>query len=75
MCYRALDKDRCHENSHRLLMLCYARMGQRDRAMRQYRLCEKVLGQEYGTSPSPETRFLYENLLGGPARTPATRGT
>src|ERR687893_300537 len=49
-CYRALEKDRCHDNSHRLLMTCYARMGQRDRAIWQYRLCESVLGQEYGTS-------------------------
>ena len=62
-CYRALEKDRCHEDSHRLLMTCYARMGQRGRAMRQYRLCERVLGQEYGTSPSPETRALYQGLL------------
>ena len=62
-CYRALEEDRCHEDSHRLLMTCYARMGQRDRAIRQYRLCEKVLGQEYGASPSPETRHLYQGLL------------
>ena len=74
-CYRGLKKDRCHENSHRLLMTCYARMGQRAKAIRQYRLCESVMGQEYGTSPSPETRSLYENLLGGPTRAPATRAT
>jgi DNA-binding SARP family transcriptional activator len=62
-CYRALEKDRCHEGSHRLLMRCYARMGQRDRALRQYRLCERVLGHEYGSSPSPETRSLHRALL------------
>lgn len=62
-CYRALEKDRCHEDSHRLLMTCYARMGQRARAMRQYHLCEKVLVREYGTSPSPDTRTLYQTLL------------
>src|ERR687894_18576 len=62
-CYRALEKDRCHENSHRLLMTCYARMGQRERAIRQYRLCESILGQEYSTSPSPETRHLCQSLL------------
>ena len=62
-CYRVLEKDRCHEDGHRLLMTCYARMGHRGRAMRQYRLCERVLGQEYGTSPSPETRALYQSLL------------
>jgi hypothetical protein len=31
--------------------------------LRQYRLCERVLGQEYGTSPSPQTRSLYRSLL------------
>ena len=62
-CYRALEKDRCHEDSHRLLMRCYARLGQRGRALRQYRLCERVLGREYGTAPSPETRAMYRNLL------------
>lgn len=63
-CYRVLEKDRCHEDSHRLLMRCYARLGLRARALRQYRLCEKTLVQEYGMFPSPETNALYERLLG-----------
>ena len=62
-CYRVLERDRCHEDSYRLLMRCYARLGMRGRALRQYRLCEKILGQEYGTVPSPETTALYESLL------------
>lgn len=62
-CYRVLEKDRCHETSHRLLMRCYARLGLRARALRQYRLCEEALGQEYGLSPSPEIRALYVSLL------------
>ena len=62
-CYRVLEKDRCHEDSYRLLMQCYARLGMRGRALRQYRLCEKILGQEYGTAPSPETTALFESLL------------
>ena len=62
-CYRILAKDRCHEDSYRVLMECYARLGLRGRALRQYKLCEKVLGQEYGTAPSPETQSLYKNLL------------
>jgi DNA-binding SARP family transcriptional activator len=64
-CYRILDKDRCHEDSYRLLMRCYAHLGLRGRALRQYRLCEKTLGQEYGTVPSPETLALHQKLLGG----------
>jgi DNA-binding SARP family transcriptional activator len=62
-CYKVLEKDRCHEDSYRLLMRCYARLGLRARALHQYRMCEQILGQEYGTSPSPETRSLYLSLL------------
>lgn len=63
-CYRILEKDRCHEDSYRLLMKSYVRLGLRARALHQYRLCERTLGQEYGTSPSPETQSLYGSLLG-----------
>ena len=62
-CYRVLEKDRCHEDSYRLLMRCYARLGLRGRALDQYRICEKILGQEYGTSPSSETQSLYASIL------------
>jgi LuxR family maltose regulon positive regulatory protein len=62
-CYRVLEKDRCHEVSHRLLMSCYVKLGQRGRALRQYRLCEWILSQEYGMAPSPETSSLYRSLL------------
>ncbi|HJQ28936.1 MAG TPA: BTAD domain-containing putative transcriptional regulator, partial [Rubrobacter sp.] len=62
-CYRVLEKDRCHEDSYRLLMRCYARLGLRARALHQYRMCEQILEQEYGTSPSPETRSLYSSLF------------
>jgi DNA-binding SARP family transcriptional activator len=63
-CYGILEKDRCHEESYRLLMRCYARLGLRGRALRQYRLCERTLEQEYGVEPSPETQMLYAGLLG-----------
>jgi DNA-binding SARP family transcriptional activator len=63
-CYRILEKDRCHEESHRLLMRCYARLGLWERAQRQYHLCERILSQEYGMALSPETQALYESLLG-----------
>ncbi len=62
-CYQVLEKDRCHEDTYRLLMRCCARLGMRNMALRQYRLYEKILEQEYGTAPSPETRSLYKSLL------------
>ena len=62
-CYRILEKDHCHENSHRLLMECYIRLGLRARALQQYGLCERVLHREYGVEPSPETQALYGSFL------------
>jgi LuxR family transcriptional regulator, maltose regulon positive regulatory protein len=68
-CYRTLEKDRCHEDGHRTLMRCYARLGQRGRALRQYHLCEGILGREYGTAPSPETQALRRSITAGKAGT------
>jgi DNA-binding SARP family transcriptional activator len=62
-CFRILEKDRCQEESYRLLMRCYARLGLWERALCQYRLYERILSQEYGMDPSPETEALYESLL------------
>jgi DNA-binding SARP family transcriptional activator len=63
ICYKILEKDRCYEDSYRLLMQCYARLGLRNKALRQYRLCERILRQTHGMAPSPETHVLYESLF------------
>jgi LuxR family transcriptional regulator, maltose regulon positive regulatory protein len=62
-CYRILEKDRCDEDTHRLLMECFVRLGQRARALRQYKLCEGALRHEYDLAPSPETRAFYASIL------------
>ncbi len=62
-CYKLLEKDRCHEDSYRLLMRCYVSLGLRGRALRHYRLCEEILLREYGRAPSSETQSLYGSLL------------
>jgi two-component SAPR family response regulator len=67
-CYKALEKDRCHEDSYRLLMRNYARLGQRGRALRQYRLCERILSQEYDTVLSPKTQDLHRSITMGQAK-------
>ena len=61
--YRLLEKDLCHEDSYRLLMRCYVCLGLRDRALRQYRLCEETLLRHYDMVPSPETQALFRSLL------------
>jgi two-component SAPR family response regulator len=62
-CYRVLEKNRCDEGAHRLLMECFVRLGQRARALHQYELCEQVLRHECDMAPSPETRALYGSIL------------
>jgi DNA-binding SARP family transcriptional activator len=66
-CYKVLEKDRCHEESYRLLMRSYFRLGLRGRALRQYRLCERILRQEYGSAPSAETQALCLSIISGQA--------
>jgi LuxR family transcriptional regulator, maltose regulon positive regulatory protein len=64
ICYRILEKDRSHENSHLLLAEAYALLRWYDRASRQYRLFRDVLKSTYGTEPSVETGERFEKVLG-----------
>ena len=65
MCHRILEKDPCHEHTHRRLMEYYVRLGLRGRALHQYRLCCTILEHACEMEPSPETVSLYNRLLGG----------
>ena len=60
-----LEKDGCREDAHRLLMRCYARLGQRNRALRQYHLCRETVRRELDIEPMPETTLLYERIRSG----------
>jgi DNA-binding SARP family transcriptional activator len=51
------------EAAHRALMGYYATAGWRDRALQQYRRCEKALLHELGIEPGPETQKLYHRIL------------
>jgi DNA-binding SARP family transcriptional activator len=64
LCYRILEKDRSHENSHLLLTEAYALLGWYGRALHQYRLFKGVLKSTYGTEPSVETEKRFEKVLG-----------
>ncbi|MFN2130426.1 MAG: ATP-binding protein, partial [Anaerolineae bacterium] len=59
---RWLALDPLHEPAQRELMALYARSGQRAAALRQYGECERVLEEELGIPPSPETVQLYERI-------------
>ena len=63
--YLLLEKDPYHEESYQALMRCYAHLGLRGRALKQYELCERRLQCLHGISPAPETRAMREKLLAG----------
>jgi DNA-binding SARP family transcriptional activator len=65
ICYQILEKDPYHEESYRRLMRCYARLGLRSRAARQYELCRRMLGRLYGMTPAEETQELNRRVLRG----------
>jgi predicted ATPase/DNA-binding SARP family transcriptional activator len=59
---RWLSLDPLHEPVHRQLMQLYTQAGQYAAAVRQYQECTRILAEELGISPQPETTALYEHL-------------
>jgi ATP/maltotriose-dependent transcriptional regulator MalT/DNA-binding SARP family transcriptional activator len=53
------------ERWHQALMQCYAELGERPLALRQYHVCREILRRELGIEPGPETRALFARLLRG----------
>ena len=58
-----LTENPCDESAHRLLMQIYARQGRRNEALKQYQRCERVLRDELGVSPMPETLQVFQDIL------------
>ncbi len=54
-----LTQDQYYEVAHRELMRCYYRLGDRASAIRQYQICAKILREEMGLNPMPETEKLH----------------
>ena len=59
---RLLASDPLHEPAQRILMLLYVWTGQEQAALRQYRECVRVLDEELGVAPLPETTQVYEAI-------------
>jgi DNA-binding SARP family transcriptional activator len=67
-CYdRVLTRDAYREDAHSQVMRCFARLGRRSEALRQYERCAAILAAELGVEPLPETRALYQTLRAGGA--------
>ncbi|MEM7343940.1 MAG: BTAD domain-containing putative transcriptional regulator, partial [Chloroflexota bacterium] len=54
-----------HEEAHRQLIRVLALSGQRSLALTQYDTCARILEEELGIEPSPETQTLYEQIKQG----------
>jgi DNA-binding SARP family transcriptional activator len=63
VCAKMLAVDPCNENAHRMLMRCYARLGQPQLAQRQYQACIQVLNRQLGIPASSETTELYRRIV------------
>jgi diguanylate cyclase (GGDEF)-like protein len=51
------------ESAHRMLMRLFTRSGRRNAALQQYQLCKSIISREIGIEPSPETQYLYSQIL------------
>jgi len=59
---RWLALDPLHEPAQRELMQLYAWSGQWTAALRQYEECVRLLDEELGVPPEPETTALYDSI-------------
>ena len=62
LCNQILCKDECREDIHRRIMKCYTRIGQPQRALKQFEKCKKVLREELEVKPTRKTIELYEMI-------------
>lgn len=62
---RLLAIEPASEAGHRQKMVVLTRMGQRSTALQQYEACRRILSEELGVDPSPETMAIYELILSG----------
>ena len=58
-----LKENRCDEVAHQQLMRAYAAQGRRSEALLQYQLCARILAEELGVQPMPETISLFQAIL------------
>jgi len=62
---QVIVRDNLLEAAHRELIRCYARLGERGQALRQYQALVNLLGDELGAPPEPQTEALFERLRKG----------
>jgi predicted ATPase/two-component SAPR family response regulator/Tfp pilus assembly protein PilF len=65
--WRQIELEPWYEDAHRQLIRLLASSGQRSAALAQYETCRRVLVDELGAEPTPETTALYERVRAGEA--------
>ena len=63
---QAIGLEPFRETGYRLLMEAHAADGNRADALRVYERCRRLLADELGAYPSPETESVYQRLLQAP---------
>jgi ABC-type transport system substrate-binding protein/DNA-binding SARP family transcriptional activator len=63
---QAIELEPFRETGYRLLMEAHAATGNRAEALRVYERCRRLLAEELGAYPSPETESVYQRLLQAP---------
>lgn len=61
--WRYVEMAPLEESAHRMLMRLLTRSGRRNAALQQYQLCKSIISRELGIEPSPETQYLYSQIL------------
>ena len=59
----ALQIDSSWEDAYRIQMSAFSAKGNRPAAIKAFNHCKKVLDEEYGIEPLPETEILMESIL------------
>jgi DNA-binding SARP family transcriptional activator/streptogramin lyase len=65
---QAIALEPFRETGYRRLMEAHVAAGNRAEALRVYERCRRLLAEELGAYPSPETESIYRGLLEGPGR-------
>jgi DNA-binding SARP family transcriptional activator/basic membrane lipoprotein Med (substrate-binding protein (PBP1-ABC) superfamily) len=63
----AVEAEPFRESGYRRLMEAHVAAGNRAEALQVYERCRRLLADELGAYPSPETESIYRNLLEAPA--------
>lgn len=61
---QALQIDHTWEDAYSIQMQAYFEKGNRPMAIKTYQQCQRVLEEEFGLSPLPETQQLYKKIKG-----------